>query len=510
MHHVQVQQELWEAIGAVEESLTELRSLALPPPSSTTTPRLPNTTTTNNNARIHPRSLYSTSEPDFVALAHRYPALRQYLLPPLPSLTTTTTTRRSIDFTNPAACRELTRVLLHSDFGVHWDLPDGHLVPTLTNRLNYILWIEDLLNLSNDTVDDTNRIIKGLDVGCGASLIYPLLGAAACGWQFVGVDVTEQAIEWAHRNRDANPQLAERIEIRKVDMQPNQATFFHRKNTNTNITNEQGILTGAVRNDGETFSFCMCNPPFFEDMQEAGRNPGTAFGGTVEESVYPGGEGAFVRSMVEDSFVLRDRVHWYTTMVGKKATLKAIRKILHADHSVHVVRTTEFSQGQTSRWGIAWSFAAHPNVANKPLRQKNPRQQQEEETHLNDEEMKVSQKRQRAPFLKKKVFQVSVRHAGAAATILKNLEKCLLSEQGDDDGGAQSCALDLATYQLTVTAKAGGIKISLLAQQAKLFVVTVALDTAYASSQREQGAAWFHEILKKIELVLTAEGRVSM
>ncbi len=42
----------------------------------------------------------------------------------------------------------------------------------------------------------------------------------------------------------------------------------------------QGILLPAVH-DGETFSFCMCNPPFFETLQEAGRNPHTAYAGKV-------------------------------------------------------------------------------------------------------------------------------------------------------------------------------------------------------------------------------------
>ena len=40
----------------------------------------------------------------------------------------------------------------------------------------------------------------------------------------------------------------------------------------------QGILTAAVH-EGETFSFCMCNPPFFQSLKEAGRNPSTAYAG---------------------------------------------------------------------------------------------------------------------------------------------------------------------------------------------------------------------------------------
>lgn len=65
--------------------------------------------------------------------------------------------------------------------------------------------------------------------------------------------------------------------------------------------------------------------------------------GTAAEMVCPGGELAFVRRMVEDSLVLRGRVHWYTSMVGKKSTLKALRSQLHG-LGVSALRTTEFAQ----------------------------------------------------------------------------------------------------------------------------------------------------------------------
>lgn len=64
------------------------------------------------------------------------------------------------------------------------------------------------------------------------------------------------------------------------------------------------ILVNVVR-DGETFDFCMCNPPFFESMEEAGLNPKTACGGTPKEMVCPGGEKAFITRIIEDSFILK-------------------------------------------------------------------------------------------------------------------------------------------------------------------------------------------------------------
>jgi 23S rRNA (adenine1618-N6)-methyltransferase len=54
-----------------------------------------------------------------------------------------------------------------------------------------------------------------------------------------------------------------------------------------------------------------------------------ATAGTATEMVTPGGELSFVRAMIADSLVLRGRVHWYTSMCGKKNTLKILRQELH-------------------------------------------------------------------------------------------------------------------------------------------------------------------------------------
>lgn len=67
------------------------------------------------------------------------------------------------------------------------------------------------------------------------------------------------------------------------------------------------VLAGVVK-DWERFDFCMCNPPFFESIDEAGLNPRTACGGTAEEMVCPGGEQGFIMQMIEDSVILRQKI----------------------------------------------------------------------------------------------------------------------------------------------------------------------------------------------------------
>ena len=45
-------------------------------------------------------------------------------------------------------------------------------------------------------------------------------------------------------------------------------------------------------------------------------------------------------------------------MIGKKTTLKTIKQLLK-EYKVPVVVDTEFFQGKTHRWGIAWSYDSH-------------------------------------------------------------------------------------------------------------------------------------------------------
>lgn len=45
-------------------------------------------------------------------------------------------------------------------------------------------------------------------------------------------------------------------------------------------------------------------------------------------------------------------------MVGKKSNLKILTMKLR-EVGVVVVKMTEFVQGQTCRWGLAWSFVPH-------------------------------------------------------------------------------------------------------------------------------------------------------
>lgn len=77
--------------------------------------------------------------------------------------------------------------------------------------------------------------------------------------------------------------------------------------------------------------------------------------GQAVEMATVGGEESFLMAIVIDSLVLRERVGWYTCMMGRKRTLKILLKILRC-LGVRNPRSTKFVQGKTMRWGLAWTF----------------------------------------------------------------------------------------------------------------------------------------------------------
>jgi len=69
----------------------------------------------------------------------------------------------------------------------------------------------------------------------------------------------------------------------------------------------------------------------------------------------PGGEVAFISRLIKESINLQGRVRWYSSMLGKLSSVSALVSQLK-EHHIENYAVTEFTQGMTKRWGIAWSF----------------------------------------------------------------------------------------------------------------------------------------------------------
>lgn len=307
-------------------------------------------------------SFYLKEKVDFWKLGQIYPEFKKFLFQKRNGTF-------SIDFHNNEAVHQLTKTLLFHYFGLKVEFPLGKqfvkknffllfyfislldsLCPMITVRFNYILWINELLENSQFVEKDwennwRSSNIKGIDIGTGASCIYPLLGSTVNkNWNFLAIDINARSVQYAKHNVLSN-KLQDRIQVIKN-------------------ASSKGILTDILQQDSfkdEKFNFCMCNPPFFSSLEEAEfscsnyvKPPNTVRSASQNELITEGGEIQFVSQMIEESELLKYRIIWFTSMIGKKSDLKPLKNIIKSKNiNYHL---TEFNQGYTHRWGIAWSY----------------------------------------------------------------------------------------------------------------------------------------------------------
>ncbi|KAM8854059.1 RNA N(6)-adenosine-methyltransferase mettl16 [Synchiropus picturatus] len=296
------------------------------------------------NKSMHPRNRYKDKPPDFAYLASKYPDFQQHVH-------TSLTGRPVVNFKEPEAVRALTCTLLKEDFGLTIDIPLERLIPTVPLRLNYIHWVEDLIS-------GQKQRRRGIDIGTGASCIYPLLGATMNGWYFLATEVDDICFDFATKNVEQN-NMSDLIKVVKVP--------------------QKTLLMDALKEETEiVYDFCMCNPPFFANQLEAkgvnSRNsrrppPSSVNTGGVTEIMAEGGELEFVKRIIHDSLQLKKRLRWYSCMLGKKCSLTPLKEELRKQ-GVPKVTHTEFCQGRTMRWALAWSFYDDVTVPSPPSKKR--------------------------------------------------------------------------------------------------------------------------------------------
>lgn len=297
---------------------------------------------------MHARNRYKDKPPDFAYLASKYPDFKQHIQINLNG-------RVSLNFKDPEAVRALTCTLLREDFGLSIDIPLERLIPTVPLRLNYIHWVEDLIGHQDS---DRTTVRRGIDIGTGASCIYPLLGATLNGWYFLATEVDDMCFNYAKKNVEQN-NLSDLIKVVKVP--------------------QKTLLMDALKEESEiVYDFCMCNPPFFANQLEAkgvnSRNsrrppPSSVNTGGITEIMAEGGELEFVKRIIHDSLQLKKRLRWYSCMLGKKCSLAPLKEELRIQ-GVPKVTFTEFCQGRTMRWALAWSFYDDVTVPSPPSKRR--------------------------------------------------------------------------------------------------------------------------------------------
>lgn len=287
---------------------------------------------------LHPRNQHNQGY-DFARLVVDSPELAAFT-------TINPTGQTTINFQDVLAVRMLNRALLKTHYKIDfWDIPEGYLCPPIPGRVDYIHYLADLLASSHTQEIPRGPKIKALDIGTGASLVYPLVGQSEYGWHFTGVDIDASAIKSAQ-----------------------QICAFNKLNiTLKQQENRKNVFRGVIA-PTDKFHVTMANPPFHGSMEQAqkgtqrkwanlgkGQSKALNFGGQNAELWCPGGEVKFIATMIEQSREFADQCLWFTSLVSKNDTLQPLFRILK-NAKVIDYKVVEMAQGQKVSRFIAWTY----------------------------------------------------------------------------------------------------------------------------------------------------------
>ena len=326
----------------------------------------------------HPRNVFKGSY-DMEKLCQAYPPLQSYVVSPNNDNAKANSksskkapNRPTIKFADPNAVRALNTALLVVDYNIKPNyaeiLPRNALVPPVPGRADYIHHLADLLGEQDGNIPE-GASVRGLDIGTGASVIYPLVATSIYGWSMVASEINLPSLQSARRIIEENT-LENLIDLRQQE-------------------SEENIFDGIILGPKEEIDFVMCNPPFFPNLEafqaensrkikglarggmnkrsrslskaneadqknEASNN----FGGTDSELWCEGGEVSFVKRMIDESKSKRYRHKflWCTSLVSRESNCERIEKYLRTNAHPEEVRRISFGAGKKSASILAWTF----------------------------------------------------------------------------------------------------------------------------------------------------------
>lgn len=294
-------------------------------------------------ARLHSRNR-NRDRYDLSALIISNPELKDYIIPNKYGVET-------VDFANPLSVKLLNRALLNHYYGIkHWEFPDENLCPPIPGRADYIHHMADLLGSTNlDTVPIGDKIIC-VDVGVGASCIYPIIGVTEYGWKFIGSDIDPKSIASAKQIVNANPSLKDKVECRLQ-------------------TNSKDVFYGFISKEDKV-DLTICNPPYHSSLEEAQKGtrrkiknlsgkkvktPVQNFAGISSELICEGGEYKFIQNMIRESEKFAKNCCWFSTLVSKQSNVQAIYKLLENTEAIQIKQIPMGTSNKSSRI-MAWTF----------------------------------------------------------------------------------------------------------------------------------------------------------
>jgi 23S rRNA (adenine1618-N6)-methyltransferase len=253
----------------------------------------------------------------------------------------------TVDFSDPIAVKLLNKALLSHYYDVKfWKFPDTNLCPPIPGRADYIHHMSDLLKESMRE----GKTINCLDVGMGASCIYPIIGITEYNWNFIASDIDRKSVATAKKIISSNPNLKGKVDFR-----------FQNDSTK--------IFEGIIKED-DVIELTICNPPFHASKKEAieatrqkvknltgkyQKNPKLNFSGVSDELIYEGGEYQFIQNMIKESAKYANNCVWFSTLVSKKKNIHGIYINLKR-LKVHQIKEIEIVTANKKSRIIAWTF----------------------------------------------------------------------------------------------------------------------------------------------------------
>mgnify|MGYP000099471838 CR=1 FL=1 len=307
-----------------------------------------------NELTLHDKNKHKNGY-DFRTISKVHPKLHRFIIK------NKYNNKPTIDFSDACAVKALNAALLATYYQIpNWDFPEGYLCPPIPGRVDYIHHLAQLLKVSINNNDinkyplsksQPNKKTSVLDIGTGASCIYPILGQREYNWNFVASDIDPVSITSASHIINNNEGLANAIECR------------HQQDS-------KKIFKGIIK-EGEFFHLTLCNPPFHKSLTDAQEgtkdkwrnlNKGASvvstklnFGGQKAELWCDGGELTFIQRMIKESIDYQQQVLWFTTLVSKKENIRPI-KIALKKAKASKIQVIKMAQGNKISRFIAWTF----------------------------------------------------------------------------------------------------------------------------------------------------------
>ncbi|MGI9527606.1 MAG: 23S rRNA (adenine(1618)-N(6))-methyltransferase RlmF [Weeksellaceae bacterium] len=298
---------------------------------------------TDIKSNLHPRNI-NRERYDLLALIQTEPTLAAFVKKNKYG-------NDSIDFADAKAVKALNQAILKHYYNVtFWDFPEDNLTPPIPGRADYLHYVADLLASKNEENIPTGNKIKGLDIGMGASLIYPIIGIMTYKWSFIGSEISDVSLASAQNIIDQNPKFKDQVELRFQD--------------------DSNQILKNILAENEKVDFTISNPPFHATAADAKKgtrrkilnltgkkikNPPQNFAGVSKELIYEGGEYQFIKNLIKESKEFSKNCFWFTTLISKQDNASKIRTILEQSGATDL-RTIRMGTTHKSTRIMAWTY----------------------------------------------------------------------------------------------------------------------------------------------------------